>query len=76
MARAPSDPNKPKKKRAPQKPRRVFLMYKGPKLEEYKCAASAEDALDMQEQDKEWNMIRLSVPVNKKPVAAAEGQTS
>lgn len=68
MARAPRDPNAPKKPRS-VKPSRFFLLFKG-EITELKLVKSAEDALDAKDADPTWNMQRLTLPKKVKPVAA------
>lgn len=67
MAKAPKDPNAPKKTRS-VKPQRFFLLYKG-NIDDMQLVRSAEDALDMQDSDKGWNMKRLTLPKGKTPAA-------
>lgn len=69
MAKAPKDPNAPKRSRS-MKPSRFFLLFKG-SISELKLVKSAEDALDMKDQDPTWNMQRLTLPKKVKTTGEA-----
>lgn len=65
MAKAPKDPNAPKKPRS-IKPSKFFLMYKG-SITDMRLVRTADDALELKDADPSWEMKRLVVPKGKKP---------
>lgn len=64
MAKAPRDPNAPKRSRK-MKASKVFFMYKG-EITEHKVVKSSDEALDIKDTDNAWNYVRFEVPKARK----------